>query len=80
MVLFPKPLILPATYLLNDNLKTIFSTYSSAEDLSNVILNFVNDKNLIADKTKLIFENLQKNYEKKMILNLLIDFYTQHKK
>jgi len=43
-------------------------------------LNFVNDKNLIADKTKLIFENLQKNYEKKMILNLLIDFYTQHKK
>jgi hypothetical protein len=80
VVLFPKPLILPATYLLNDNLKTIFSTYSSAEDLSNVILNFVNDKNLIADKTKLIFENLQKNYEKKMILNLLIDFYTQHKK
>ncbi len=80
VVLFPKPLILPATYLLNDNLKTIFSTYSSAEDLSNVILNFVNDKNLIADKTKLIFENLKLNYDKKTMLNLLVDFYEKHKK
>jgi len=80
VVLFPKPLILPSSYLLNENLKTIFDTYSSPENLSDLILGYVNDKKLIAEKTKLIFENLQENYEKKMVLNLLIDFYKMHKK
>ena len=80
VVLFPKPLILPSSYLLNENLKTIFDTYSSPENLSDLILGYVNDKKLIAEKTKLIFENLKENYEKKMVLNLLIDFYKMHKK
>jgi hypothetical protein len=80
VVLFPKPLIVPSSYLLNDNLKTIFDSYDSPESLSNLILSYANNKNLIAEKTKIIFENLKLNYDKKTILNLLIDFYEKHKK
>jgi hypothetical protein len=80
VVLFPKPLIVPSSYLLNDNLKTIFDSYDSPEGLSNMILSYANNKNLIAEKTKIIFENLKLNYDKKTMRNLLVDFYEKHKK
>jgi hypothetical protein len=66
--------------LLNDNLKTIFDLYDSPESLSNLILSYSNNKNLIAEKTNIIFENLKLNYDKKTMLNILVDFYEKHKK
>lgn len=80
VVLFPKPLILPSTYLLNENLNTIFDTYDSPKSLSSLLLDYVNDKKRIEEKTIQIFENLKQNYDKTMVLNLLVEFYIKHKK
>jgi hypothetical protein len=80
IVLFPKPLIMPQSYALNEHWKKVFFTYENSEDLSNIILDLVHKPDEITKRTIEVFRTAGFLCDKKMILNSMIEFYSSAKK
>lgn len=80
IVLFPKPLILPATYKLNNTLEQLFFRFENGNHLCEIMLDLLNDNDKLKNKTEQTYHILKEKFNKKKVLQTIIDFYHSHQK